>query len=973
VGQRLALVIGNCVFEDNTLTQLEAPDADVDSLVEVLRDKDIGGFDEVIPLVNENYPKVNKEIARFYNRKKRDDLLLLYYSGHGVRDKRGRLYLTVRDTERDLLSATAIPAAYITDVMDGCLSKRKVLILDCCHSGAFGAKGIIGTSVGTGSEFAGSGSGKVVLTATDSTQYAWEGDRVTGEADKSVFTHFLTQGLKTGAADSDDDGMITIDELYDYVYEQVIDVTPDQTPEKWSFRQRGEIVIAYAKRLSPELQRRLDDPDPYIRMGALLELRSLLIGDDAQLSGLAADALERMTEDDSRRVSAEAIKILDEFEREEEISTGMIAEPQIEPLPRDWKKILTTPWVIAAIIGVILIGVSIFGIPFVRGLIQPSAPTGEAAPPALTETALAAAVLPASSSTPTHTTQPSSASPQQSSSSTPSDTTISPKAITLSSVDRMVLVYVPEGEFLMGTEDSDTYAHDNEKPQQRVNLDAFWIDQTEVTNAMFKRFVAATGYQTDAEEQGFSWIFNLTDATFEEVDGADWQHPRGPDSNIEGLDDHPVVQVSWNDSLAYCKWVERRLPTETEWEKAARGEHGQTFSWGDQEIAGNRLNFADRMLDVTWADMNIVDGYEFTAPTGNYPAGASPYGAFDMSGNVYEWVADWYDSDYYTSAPDSNPQGPTTGEYRVKRGGSWHSSWFYLRAAYRSKNNPDFRDDSYGFRCARSATTPTNTPLASATPTPVPDSGEIDIPMVLIPAGSFEMGSQDGDTNESPVHVVSLEDFYIDTYEVTNELFALFLNQMGNQEQAGSTWLEVDRPEVRIHQVSGTWQADTGYADHPVVKVTWNGARAFCEWRGVSLPTEAQWEKAARGGLEGMLYPWGDEPPLCQPGAPNGAKFDDDAGCNDTDTEPVGSYSPNGYDLFDMAGNAWEWVWDWYADNFYTESPNENPTGPESGYVHVIRGGSAYDAFQHLRVAGRVRDNPDDRLALIGFRCVRSP
>jgi formylglycine-generating enzyme required for sulfatase activity len=244
--------------------------------------------------------------------------------------------------------------------------------------------------------------------------------------------------------------------------------------------------------------------------------------------------------------------------------------------------------------------------------------------------------------------------------------------------------------------------------------------------------------------------------------------------------------------------------------------------------------------------------------------------------------------------------------------------------------------------------------------------------MVLVPAGPFEMGSQDGEANESPVHVVSLDDFYIDTYEVTNELFARFLNEMGNQEQGGATWLEVDRPEVRIHQVSGIWQADAGFSDHPVVKVTWNGARAFCEWRGASLPTEAQWEKAARGGLEGALYPWGDETPLCQRGAPNGAKFDDDAGCNDTDTEPVGSYNPNGYGLFDMAGNAWEWVSDWYADNYYAESPAGNPTGPASGVVHVIRGGSAYDAVHHLRVARRVSDNPDDRLALIGFRCVRS-
>ena len=151
-------------------------------------------------------------------------MLLLYFSGHGVLDDRGQLYLAVKDTERGLLRGTAIGATFIADEMDRSHSRRQVLILDCCHSGAFarGSKGSPGLSVGTAAAFEGTGYARVVMTATDSTQYAWEDDHVIGEADKSVFTHYLVEGLKTGAADANADGWITLDELYDYVHAQVV-------------------------------------------------------------------------------------------------------------------------------------------------------------------------------------------------------------------------------------------------------------------------------------------------------------------------------------------------------------------------------------------------------------------------------------------------------------------------------------------------------------------------------------------------------------------------------------------------------------------------------------------------------------------------------------------------------------------------------------------------------------------------------
>jgi formylglycine-generating enzyme required for sulfatase activity len=261
-------------------------------------------------------------------------------------------------------------------------------------------------------------------------------------------------------------------------------------------------------------------------------------------------------------------------------------------------------------------------------------------------------------------------------------------------IDGMVQVLVPAGEFLMG---SAVGGESDERPQHTISLDAFWIDQTEVTNAMFSRFVSLTDYQTDAESSGGGWI---SANTFD--NDANWRNPYGAGSVIVGLEDHPVVQVSWNDAAAYCDWAGSRLPTEAEWEKAARGPDGWTYPWGNQTGAGNLVNFADRNLVEAHADESVDDGFEFTARTGSYPAGASSYGALDMSGNVWEWVSDWYDEAYYENSPSDNPTGPSSGEMRVLRGGSYFQRMANVRAAERISANPDERWTYAGFRCARS-------------------------------------------------------------------------------------------------------------------------------------------------------------------------------------------------------------------------------------------------------------------------------
>jgi len=269
----------------------------------------------------------------------------------------------------------------------------------------------------------------------------------------------------------------------------------------------------------------------------------------------------------------------------------------------------------------------------------------------------------------------------------------------VSEIDGMTMVYVPAGEFTMGSPDG--VGNSDEHPQHQVYLDAYWIDQTEVTNVMFAKFITETNYQTDAEILGESRVF--AGSVRETIIGANWKHPQGSNSNLDGIDDHPVVQVSWNDASAYCEWAERTLPTEAQWEKAARGVNGLTYPWGEEKAAGNLANLADSNLNVPWAENQISDGYQFSAPVGSYEDGKSPYGAYDMAGNVWEWVADWYDETYYQNRVLVDMQGPSSGEFRVLRGGSWYLHSSEIRTAIRGFNSPSKSGNYIGFRCAMSA------------------------------------------------------------------------------------------------------------------------------------------------------------------------------------------------------------------------------------------------------------------------------
>jgi formylglycine-generating enzyme required for sulfatase activity len=289
-----------------------------------------------------------------------------------------------------------------------------------------------------------------------------------------------------------------------------------------------------------------------------------------------------------------------------------------------------------------------------------------------------------------------------------------PLAPRTASVDGMPQVRIPAGEFRMGSTQADVKKileecpdchaewFENELPQHTVFLDGYWIDQTEVTNAMFAAFADSTGYQTDAETAGGGIVLNMLMQEWAMVAGATWRHPRGPGTDLIGLENHPVVQMSYPDAEAYCAWAGRRLPTEAEWEKAARGADGRRFPWGNQPPTGNLLNFADRNSYVRLAGLDQDDGFAFTAPVGSFPGGASVYGALDMAGNVWERVADFYGEEYYAHSPARNPTGPSSGEFVILRGGSWSRPAWYVRTTVRYSYLKQNRSSGLGFRCASS-------------------------------------------------------------------------------------------------------------------------------------------------------------------------------------------------------------------------------------------------------------------------------
>ncbi len=576
----------------------------------------------------------------------------------------------------------------------------------------------------------------------------------------------------------------------------------------------------------------------------------------------------------------------------------------------------------------------------------------------------------------------------------------------------MELVRIEPGEFQMGSPDSDRDAEADEKPPHQVRITRpFYLGKYEVTIGQFRRFVDDSGYQTEAEKDGKGGRgWNEAANRFEQAPRYTWR-----EAGFEQTDLHPVVNVSWNDAVAFAKWVSQkegktyRLPTEAEWEYACRAGTTTRYSCGDDpEGLAEVGNVADATAREKYPERNAIaarDGFVYTSPVGRYRSNA--WGLHDMHGNVWEWCWDWCGEDFYKASRVDDPAGPLEAAYRVIRGGSWDHDPRHCRSAYRFSPAPDFRASNLGFRLARperpggveiaspgtdsSSKTDAFSPIAPpasasqpvapspreaadvpATKTGIP-SRELTSPstgmvLVRIEPGEFIMGSshfaKDAEADENPPHRVRItRPFYLGKYEVTQ---AEYEAMMG------------DNPSHF-----------KGKPKNPVESVSWIDAVRFCnqlskreelkpfyklsgetvqvpDWTGTGyrLPTEAEWEYACRAGTA-TRYSFGDDEASL-------GEFCWFLENSDSRTHEVGQKRANGIGLHDMHGNVWEWCGDCYADDYYKESPVDNPRGPSQAAYRVFRGGGWSNGPRSARSASRrLGCAPGFRSFILGFRLAR--
>lgn len=527
-------------------------------------------------------------------------------------------------------------------------------------------------------------------------------------------------------------------------------------------------------------------------------------------------------------------------------------------------------------------------------------------------------------------------------------------------IDSAEMILIPEGEFIMGADDHDPLADEWEKPQRRVYLDSYYIYKHEVTNDQFSAFIKSTGYIADG-----NWDKWMTSAT----------------------GNYPVVMVSWNDAQAYCQWAGVNLPTEAQWEKAARGTDGRIYPWGNQWDPSLCSNM-DTPEEILQGQVRALYENAGIMPAGSFPKGASPYGVMDMAGNVQEWCRDWFDENYYLSSPLANPMGPSQGEDKVLRGGSFYQEVKTCRTTHREDNFPSSNDTDYGFRCvwephmpfpSRSEKKSRNLSLSSSDKT---DKGVYvektklnidklmetkinpidDAELIYIPAGEFLMGASPDDLDarwvEKPQHKVILSPYFIYKYEVTYEQFNRFAEAVGYESEG--EWRDYLSEET---------------LNHPVVYVTWNDAANYSRWAGGELPTEAQWEYAALGN-DDRIFPWGNH---WDDNYSNGFQLNDEEKLklryiyyDDMGTTPVGSFETDVsfFGVMDIGGNVIEWCRDWFDPHYYSRSPKTDPLGPQEGTQRVMRGGGWGQPGQISRATYRDRSRPFDVDGDFGFRCV---
>jgi len=453
-----------------------------------------------------------------------------------------------------------------------------------------------------------------------------------------------------------------------------------------------------------------------------------------------------------------------------------------------------------------------------------------------------------------------------------------------------------------------------------------------------------------------------------EVTQKEWKAVMGSNpSMFKWCDRCPVQRVTWDEVQEYIKKLSKntgkhyRLPTEAEWEYAAReGGKRVRFATGKDTIGAEEANFNASNGEESYSRVGVDRSKMLTV--GSFAANS--LGLYDMSGNVWEWVGDWYDRHYYSTSPRNNPKGPSGGSDRVIRGGSWAYGPKDIRAAKRENFGHHRQHQSIGFRLVVGSSTgrfiASSADIKVHPPTleKVPDFFVSPV-MVFVKGGCFDMGDTfgEGEVDEQPVHEVCVDDFHMGKYEVTQKEWKAVMGSNPSHFKSCGGRCPVER--VR-------W----GDVQDYIKKLNRNTGKHY------RLPTEAEWEYAAREGGKRVRFGTGKDTIGVEE-----ANFDarhawkesySRVGVYRERTMPVGSFAPNSLGLYDMSGNVWEWVGDRYGKNYYKKSPRSNPHGPSrrSARLRVIRGGSWAGAPRFLRAADHYYGAPYSRYGSIGFRLV---
>jgi formylglycine-generating enzyme required for sulfatase activity len=526
------------------------------------------------------------------------------------------------------------------------------------------------------------------------------------------------------------------------------------------------------------------------------------------------------------------------------------------------------------------------------------------------------AAAPKPTTTTTATSKPTTTTTTTATSKPTTTTTVTATATTAKPVASPKTVSVAGGSFLMGSANASDKDAD---PPHLVTISTFSMDAYETSVSDYEACIAA----------GFC---KKPPATTDD------------DCNygVAGRGNHPMNCVTWQEAATYCTWQKKRLPSEAEWEYAARGSKGTDFPWGNTTPSCQYANYNPNSTATAGCGIS-------TAPVGTHPLGATPAGVHDLAGNVEEWTLDW--AAKFTGVPGADPGGPLGGTQRVVKGGSWDlSADTSLHGAHREFINPDERMNWLGFRCASGPMPLQNAIMYKPLPPPTPPAPVGPVApsdqdaMISIKGGDFMMGDAT-QTNASPKHSVSVTAFSIDKYEVTAKKYAACV------ASGACTTPKISEAECTYGKV--------GKESYPINCVTWDEAKAFCSWNKKRLPTEAEWEFAARGPV-GRTYPWGSDAPSC-----SRASF---KGCS-TGPSMIGQHGLgiSYFGVHDMAGNVDEWVKDWFGN--YTAGASVDPTGPASGQKRVIRGGNWKE---DLGLQSYARWSSDRAATTIGFRCAKT-